>query len=949
MRNISKRTTALAVLIVSLCIFTLSLTYSNRAQAAGAAVITGEQRQWHKISLTWTGPNTSETSNPNPFLDYRLDVTFTKGNQSYTVPGYYCADGNAAETSATSGNKWCAHFAPDSTGTWNYSVAFKSGSKVAINGGGSSAGFFDGDTGSFNVSASNKSGRDFRAKGRAAYVGEHYLQHLGTGEYLVKAGADAPENAFCYNDFDQTRTIKNWNPHQQDYQASDASAYTWQGGKGSELLGAVAYLHNKGVNAMSFLTFSLDGDSDCATPHLSTGGNPSSWSGVHHTRFDVSKMGQWERIMEYADKKGVFLHFKTFETENDQIMNWEDRRLYYRMLVAHYSHHLALNWNISEEISIDNSLIKDSINYVQGVDAYDHLVVFHTYPGQKDRYNQFTGNQSNLTGASLQISPIAPTHDEVKTWVNASNNAGKKWVVANDEQGPAGVGVDNDPDARTAVRRDVTWGTFMAGGAGVEFYYGYQTSCTDLNCQDHRTRDQKYTDAAHALNFFNTGNNGSQLPFWQMSNNDGALSGEAGNDGWVLQQPGQVYVVYLADGNPSGTLNVTNKTYTQRWYNPRTGQFEGSTKTVSGGSIALGSPPNSVNSDWVALLTSGGGPSPTPTPAPGQGPFGGTPWSIPGQIQAEDYDTGGQGVAYNDTTNGNTGGAYRSNDVDLQATSDNGGGYNVGWIAGGEWLEYTTNVSPGTYNIQLRVAAQPSNPGDIVVKLGNQTLGTIDVTNTGGWQSWQTKTLSNQNITVSGQQVLRLEMAGGNFNINWINFVSTSPNPTNTPPPPTATAPAPTATPSGNPQSQTFTPSHDAYLQGSTRFNNNLLRVENGNRVAYLQFDVTGLSGTVTDVKLNLKVDSDAGNGTMRFYEGTSNNWTESNLSNSNKPGKGAQVAVRTGSWNVGTTYTLDVDSLLSGNGTVTVVIEMDSGGNDAAFSSKEGSFAPQLVVTYSP
>lgn len=154
--------------LILICAISVGTVQNLRVHAAptnavsiNSATITGEPREWHKITLMWDGPNTSETATPNPFLDYRLDVTFTNDSKTYTVPGYFCADGNVAESSAISGSQWCVHFAPDSTGTWTYRAAFTSGSSVAINGGGASAGFFDGDTGSFTVNATNKSGRDF--------------------------------------------------------------------------------------------------------------------------------------------------------------------------------------------------------------------------------------------------------------------------------------------------------------------------------------------------------------------------------------------------------------------------------------------------------------------------------------------------------------------------------------------------------------------------------------------------------------------------------------------------------------------------------------------------------------------------------------------------------------------------------------------------------------------
>jgi hypothetical protein len=96
------------------------------AQQSGAppdVSVTGDLRQWHKVTLTFTGPQADEAGTaPNPFLDYRLSVTFAheSGSPAYTIPGYFAADGNAANSSATSGNKWRVHLTPDKIGRWNY-------------------------------------------------------------------------------------------------------------------------------------------------------------------------------------------------------------------------------------------------------------------------------------------------------------------------------------------------------------------------------------------------------------------------------------------------------------------------------------------------------------------------------------------------------------------------------------------------------------------------------------------------------------------------------------------------------------------------------------------------------------------------------------------------------------------------------------------------------------
>src|SRR5688572_25454478 len=98
--------------------------------AATAAAVSGELRQWHKVTLTFNGPQASETdSSPNPFTDFRLTVTFTheSGSPRYEVPGYFAADGDAANTSASAGNKWRAHLSPDKTGRWNWRASLVSG------------------------------------------------------------------------------------------------------------------------------------------------------------------------------------------------------------------------------------------------------------------------------------------------------------------------------------------------------------------------------------------------------------------------------------------------------------------------------------------------------------------------------------------------------------------------------------------------------------------------------------------------------------------------------------------------------------------------------------------------------------------------------------------------------------------------------------------------------
>jgi hypothetical protein len=69
------------------------------ASCAGAQVTqTGDLKKWHTVTLTFDGPSASETGTPNPFTNYRVNMTFSQGSNSLLMPGFFAADGNAANT-----------------------------------------------------------------------------------------------------------------------------------------------------------------------------------------------------------------------------------------------------------------------------------------------------------------------------------------------------------------------------------------------------------------------------------------------------------------------------------------------------------------------------------------------------------------------------------------------------------------------------------------------------------------------------------------------------------------------------------------------------------------------------------------------------------------------------------------------------------------------------------
>ena len=199
--------------------------------------------------------------------------------------------------------------------------------------------------------------------------------------------------------------------------------------------------------------------------------NIEAWETMFYkTRFDVSKLAQWERIFEYAETKGMFLHFKTHETETDHLMDkgvfGTEIKLYYRELIARFGHHLSMNWNLGEENNQPIPEVLKAANYIRNLDAYKSHLVIHTYPNKDERYKYLIGNQSPLTGASLQLSHknFDDVYPRVLKWREKSNATGKKWALAVDEPGKAKIALlpDNeDPEHNYyRVKRIVTFRYF---------------------------------------------------------------------------------------------------------------------------------------------------------------------------------------------------------------------------------------------------------------------------------------------------------------------------------------------------------------------------------------------------------------------------------------------------------------------------------------------------------
>lgn len=561
-------TTTLAIVVVFVALVTAM------ANAADVTV-TGELKRWHKVTVTLDGPETSATATPNPFLDLRMDVTFQHGESgiSYRVPGFFDADGDSANTSAHGGKKWSAIFRPDQTGEWTYRISFQEGPNVAVAESateGRPLRPYHGLSGAFVVAETDKTGRDFRSGGRLEYVGKHHLQFAGSGEYFLKVGSDSPENILAYSDFDDTPNYtwegrlgggfrKSWGAHIRDWKSGDP---TWKDGKGKGLIGAMNYLASKGMNSQSFLTYSTHGDDRNVSPYIDS---------EDRTRISIPKVSQWGIVFDHVQALGIFIEFKLMEVEND----WDhdggvlgpERKLYYRELIARFGHNLGLNWNIGEENHNTPAMRMAFAEYIHAMDPYHQLINIHPMGNWERLYIPLIGINSPYKGASLQIDHYE-NYDVTRYLRLVSQLAGVPWVITLDETRPgaagralnqmnAAVARDRDDPEHNDGRKGALWANLMAGGAGMNSYFGFGTDVGDPSRGEDRVRDipdlmnedfreyDSWWDQKRAAHSFFIDN---EIPFQEMS-----PRAELVSRGWALADS-ETIVAYFPDGTMTGRV-----------------------------------------------------------------------------------------------------------------------------------------------------------------------------------------------------------------------------------------------------------------------------------------------------------------------------------------------------------------------------------------------------------
>ncbi len=576
-------------------------------------VVSGDRKQWHRVAVTCTGPIGDEGAE-STFTDNRFNVTFSNGSRTLVVPGHFAADGNAADSSAKSGNQWRAYFSPPESGNWNYNVSFRTGSNVAVSNNlnaGSPVVDLDGQSGSFSVSSSGAVSRDMRTRGLLQHrSGESTLRFAGTNDVFIQGGVDSPENIFGYDEFDDTQKfftsgsckgiLHSFDPHEQDWNPGDP---TWGNGRGKSLIGLVNYIADTGANSFYIMMNTVNGDGCDAHPWSSYNRNGRVKS------FDVSKLDQWERVLSHMTERGLLIHVMTQETENDGLLNNRnlglERKLYYRELISRFGHHPALQWNLGEENNSSTAQLKEYSAFFKDLDPYQHPVFVHPKPRKNDRESKYAPllGDENFDGPTIQTSNINNSSDmynEIRNWIDRSTQAGNAWVVTLTEASGGGA-----PFPFKSVSSDQRvywmWASAMSGGGGFEWYLKGQNQghAYDLAVEDLREFDEYWEQSGHLVRFFREivqRDNNINLENLRVDNN-----AVAGSNDWVLAKPGSAYIVFLREGG-NATLNLAgNGNYEAVWFNPRSGA------TINGGIVSangnLGNPPSEASQDWAIILT----------------------------------------------------------------------------------------------------------------------------------------------------------------------------------------------------------------------------------------------------------------------------------------------------------------------------------------------------------
>lgn len=671
----------------------------------------------------WEASMTSSKSYANPYADVTVSVRYTgPGGQSFSSYGFW--DG---------GSTWRIRSAFPATGTWNWSTSSSDTSNTGLH---------------------NRSG----SVSVAGFGGTNPLYQRG---------------------FLKVSSSKRHLVH------NDGTPFLWMGDSAwvGPLKGSMAdwqtYVDDRIAKRFT-LTQITCGAPGWASNTDINGNAPFIGSGI--SRWNPPFWQELDRKLQYANDRGLVLLVVGLMEPTFRYPSSTDAVRFARNLVARLAGNFVI---LSPSFDSEYSALGNDVGNAASGASSRHLVTQHvgtSLTAARSYYDQgyldLSGCQSGHNRGDRETCAFNAIEWNLDLYRRNPFKPVVNLEAYYDSNGTAsGLTATYQGTAKDA--RQLGYLSWMSGSLGYTYgAFGLWDWEKDSNKGNHWSKAMQFPSAAqmtHMRNLF------ASMEWWRLEPNHGLIKNQPAEyrRRMVLAKTsiGDLAVAYMPD-NPSMVVDMAAfpTAMAGQWLNPVSGAYTAGPGSVPNTGRYTFNAPSS--GDWVLVLRLAGGGS--------QAPYGGTPRAIPGTIQIEDFDTGGEGVAYRDLDTANNGGAYRTEGVDIQVTADAGGGYDVGWTRAGEWLEYTVNVgSSGTYTLAARVASNGPGGTFHVEFNGVDKTGVIVAPNTGSWQNWTTLT---KTVSLSaGAQVMRIAMdangaTGSIANINYVRLTAMQAPP----PPPTA-------------------------------------------------------------------------------------------------------------------------------------------------------------------
>ncbi len=375
-------------------------------------------------------------------------------------------------------------------------------------------------------------------------------------------------------------------------------------------------------------------------------------------------------------------------------------------------------------------------------------------------FAQVTGTQAT---AAKHLGNVQIGLDPAVTYPSLASSFNNVGITADSNTAPGNFDGNDSSFSETALTNAGAAPGATVTSQGLSYTFPNVAAGTDDNSV---AAGQTITmSGSGTLGFLVSASYGPATGTGTISYTDGSTQGYTltSPDWWSTTPPsgGTLAISSAYQNRPGNTTYATSGNIFSETVALAAGKTVASVTLPPGGALTSGTPALHV----FAVAASGGT----------EGPYGGTAAAVPGTVQAANYDTGGQGVAYNVTSVNGTANSYRPDGVDLEACTDTGCGHDLGWTATGQWFKYTVSVATaGTYTVSFRVAS-PNGVTDglhLANSAGTNLSGAVSVPGTGGWQDWATVTAS---VTLpAGQQTLTVDQDNGGWNSYYMAFAAGS-------------------------------------------------------------------------------------------------------------------------------------------------------------------------------